>query len=60
MAALIGGCKKEKEPEKVVVKMEKAGTDNVEIYGEYVGRIRAMQFDRSAGESGGIFGKHAF
>lgn len=25
MAALIGGCKKEKEPEKVVVKMEKAG-----------------------------------
>lgn len=44
MAALIGGCKKEKEPEKVVVKMEKAGTDNVEIYGEYVGRIRARQF----------------
>ena len=44
MAALRGGCKKEKEPEKVVVKMEKAGTDNVEIYGEYVGRIRARQF----------------
>lgn len=44
MAALIGGCKKEKEPEKIVVKMEKAGTDNVEIYGEYVGRIRARQF----------------
>lgn len=44
IAALIGGCKKEKELEKVVVKMEKAGTDNVEIYGEYVGRIRARQF----------------
>ena len=27
MAALIGGCKKEKEREKVVVKLEKAGTD---------------------------------
>lgn len=45
MAALsIGGCKKEKEPEKVVVGMQQVGTDNVEIYGEYVGRIRARRF----------------
>ena len=43
-ALLLGGCKKEKEPEKVVVKMEKVGTDNMEIYGEYVGRIRAKRF----------------
>lgn len=45
LAALsIGGCKKEKEPEKVVVGMQQVGTDNVEIYGEYVGRIRARRF----------------
>lgn len=44
VAAFLGGCKKQKEPEKVVVKMEKVGTDNVEIYGEYVGRIRARRF----------------
>lgn len=43
-AVLSTGCKKEKEPERVVVKMEKAGTDHVEIYGEYVGRIRARRF----------------
>ncbi|MDE5640057.1 MAG: efflux RND transporter periplasmic adaptor subunit [Odoribacter sp.] len=43
-AVLSGGCKKEKEPEKVVVQMEKVGTDNLEIYGEYVGRIRARRF----------------
>ena len=42
-AVLSGGCKKEKEPEKVVVQMEKVGTDNLEIYGEYVGRIRARR-----------------
>lgn len=42
--ALLAGCKKEKEPEKVVVKMEKVGTDDMEIYGEYVGRIRARRF----------------
>lgn len=44
LATFIGGCKKEKEPERVIVKMERAGTENVEIYGEYVGRIRARQF----------------
>lgn len=38
------GCKRAKEPEKVVVQMEKVGTENVEIYGEYVGRIRARRF----------------
>lgn len=43
-AVLLGGCKKEKEPEKVVVRMEKVGTDNIEISGEYVGRIRARRF----------------
>lgn len=44
LGILFVGCKKEKEPARVIVKMEKVGTDNVEIYGEYVGRIRARQF----------------
>lgn len=43
-AFLSEACKREKEPEKVIVKMEKVGTDNMEIYGEYVGRIRARRF----------------
>lgn len=43
-AALTGGCKRDKEPEKVVVQMEKVGTDDMEIYGEYVGRVRARRF----------------
>lgn len=44
LTVLLGGCKKEKEPEKVIVRMEKVGTDNIEIFGEYVGRIRARRF----------------
>lgn len=37
-------CKKEKVQEGIPVVVEKAGVQNVEIYGEYVGRIRARQF----------------
>ncbi len=44
LAILLGGCKEAKEPEKVVVTMEKVVSDNVEIYGEYVGRIKARRF----------------
>lgn len=38
------GCKKNQEPERQVVTVEKVGVDDVEIYGEYVGRIRAKRF----------------
>lgn len=38
------GCKKNQEPERQVVTVEKVGIDDVEIYGEYVGRIRAKRF----------------
>lgn len=37
-------CKKEKAQEGIPVVVEKAGVQNVEIYGEYVGRIRARRF----------------
>lgn len=37
-------CKKEKVQEGIPVVVEKAGVQNVEIYGEYVGRIRARRF----------------
>lgn len=37
-------CKKEKVQEGIPVVVEKAGVQNVEIYGDYVGRIRARQF----------------
>lgn len=40
----LAGCKKEKVEEGIPVIVEKAGVQNVEIYGEYVGRIRARQF----------------
>lgn len=36
-----GACKDKQEPVRQIVTVEKAGTDNVEIYGEYVGQIRA-------------------
>lgn len=37
----IGACKDKQAPVRQIVTVEKAGTDNVEIYGEYVGQIRA-------------------
>lgn len=41
---LLSGCKDKTEPERQVVAVEKVGVDNVEIYGEYVGQIRAKGF----------------
>ena len=41
---LLSGCKHQQEPERQVVTVEKVGTDDVEIYGEYVGQIRAKSF----------------
>lgn len=38
------GCKKEAKPDRQVVNVEQVGVDDVEIYGEYVGRIRAKRF----------------
>lgn len=43
LASLVG-CKKNQEPERQVVTVEKVGVDDVDIYGEYVGRIRAKRF----------------
>lgn len=37
-------CKEEKQIEKIPVVVERVTTDDVEIYGEYVGRIRARHF----------------
>ena len=42
--ALLSGCKHKTEPERQVVAVEEVGVDNVEIYGEYVGQIRAKGF----------------
>ena len=44
MLILLSGCKRQQEPERQVVTVEKVGTDDVEIYGEYVGQIRAKSF----------------
>lgn len=41
---LWAGCKKEQQPERQVVTAEKVGVEDVEIYGEYVGKIRAKTF----------------
>lgn len=41
---VLTGCKKETKPVGIPVMVEKAGQQDVEIYGEYVGRIRARQF----------------
>lgn len=41
---VLTGCKREKVQQGIPVVIEKAGVQNVEIYGEYVGRIRARQF----------------
>ena len=37
------GCKKDKIREGIPVVVEKVGVDDVEILGDYVGRIRARQ-----------------
>ena len=44
VVALLSGCKHKTEPDRQVVAVEEAGVDNVEIYGEYVGQIRAKGF----------------
>lgn len=44
LLVIFTSCKKEKVQEGIPVVVEKAGVQNVEIYGEYVGRIRARQF----------------
>lgn len=44
MLVSLSGCKHQQEPERQVVTVEKVGTDDVEIYGEYVGQIRAKSF----------------
>ena len=41
---LLAGCEKEQKPERQVVTAEKVGVEDVEIYGEYVGKIRAKTF----------------
>lgn len=38
------GCKREKAQERIPVIVEQAGVKDVEIFGEYVGRVRARQF----------------
>lgn len=44
LSVVFSGCKQERVQERIPVVVEKAGVQNVEIYGEYVGRIRARQF----------------
>lgn len=41
---VLSGCKREREPERIPVVVEKSGMQDVEIFGEYVGRIRGRQF----------------
>ncbi|MGL4229014.1 MAG: efflux RND transporter periplasmic adaptor subunit, partial [Tannerellaceae bacterium] len=43
-ASLMTACKKEAEPERPVVAFEKPVGRDVEIEGEYVGRIRANKY----------------
>lgn len=40
----LAGCKREKVQERIPVVVEQAGVKDVEIFGEYVGRVRARQF----------------
>lgn len=44
LCVIFFGCKRKPQPVGIPVVVEKAGIQNVEIYGEYVGRIRARQF----------------
>ena len=41
---MFSGCKREKTEDRIPVVVEEAGVQNVEIFGEYVGRVRARQF----------------
>jgi len=41
---LVTGCKKKEEPQLPIVIVDKPAKENVEIYGEYVGRIRAASY----------------
>lgn len=43
-ALLLGGCRDKAEPERQVVSVEQVGIEDVEIYGEYVGKVRAKNF----------------
>ena len=40
----LGACKEEKAPARVPVVVEQVGVRDVEIFGEYVGKVRARQF----------------
>jgi len=42
--SVLAGCRQKKVPEGIPVVVEKVGVQDVEIFGEYVGRIRARQF----------------
>lgn len=41
---LVTGCKKKEEPQLPIVIVDKPAKEDVQIYGEYVGRIRAASF----------------
>ena len=42
--SLLSACKEKKAPERVPVVVEQVGIRDVEIFGEYVGKVRAQQF----------------
>ncbi len=65
MAAVLGiylvlTWPKKVEPEAPLVVVEPVGVEDVEIYGDYVGRIRAQQFVEVRARVEGFFGKHGF
>ena len=44
LSAIFAGCKSKEQPQPPVVVVQKPSKQDVHIYGEYVGRIRASQF----------------
>lgn len=54
------GCKREHVQEGIPVVVGKVGLQNVEIFGEYVGRIRALQFVEIRARVEGYLEKNAF
>lgn len=65
MAVLLAGYliltwPKKVQPEAPTVIVEPAKVGDVEIFGEYVGRIRAQQFCRGSCACGRLSGKYAF
>ena len=65
IAAVIVGyviltCPEKKEPEVPVVTVEKVGSEDVEIYGDYVGLIRAQQFVEVRARVEGFLERMAF